>query len=179
MKTIRHNTFETNSSSTHSITIINKNDAVPDKTRYAQLVIDGVLHPSNLKHTFAYVSLQNSYEEGWILTASSRDEKSALLLHHVKSYLSDGWGRSYSCEEASRVLEFIRSFMTTLSSQRYADVVLDFSPDFGHYSEEEDSYVHVIMDNENIDGVFTSLINHINDVVNNDDMIVRASDEPY
>jgi hypothetical protein len=178
MKTIRHNTFETNSSSTHSITIINKNDVVPDKTGYAQLVIDGVLHPGNLKNTFAYVSLQNSNEEGWILTASSRDEKAALLLHHVKSYLSDEWDRSYSSEEVSRVLEFIRSYMTTLSSQRYADVVLDFSPDFGHYSEE-DPYVHTIMDNENIDDVFTLLINHINDVVNNDDMIVRAINEPY
>ena len=87
-------------------------------------------------------------------------------------------GRSYTAEEATRVLEFIRSYMTTLSSQRYADVALDFNPDFGHYSEE-DSYVYSIMDNEDTQEVFTSLINHINDVVNNDAMIVRASDEPY
>jgi hypothetical protein len=44
MKTIRTNTFETNSSSTHSVTIGKKNKKVGGK----ELVEDGVLHPSRL-----------------------------------------------------------------------------------------------------------------------------------
>lgn len=180
MKTIRHNTFETNSSSTHSITIINKNDVKETSRRYAELVVNGILYPGNLKGSVAYVPLENGYDDGWIVTATTRDQKAALLLQHAKSWLSDQWESKYDDTTIKNILNYIREKLIG-SASGYSDVDLGFETDFDHYGEESDIYINAIFDENqnNLEKVFSLIDDHIANVVNNDDMIVRASNEPY
>ena len=71
MKTIRNNVFETNSSSTHSITIIQQTlDNLVDE--------NNILHPENLK-----------YDYNGVIIANTKNKKSALFCHYFADVISN------------------------------------------------------------------------------------------
>ena len=85
VKTVRQSIFETNSSSTHSISIINKNENF-EKLYVPPLVNDNnVLFPMRL-------NLYDSIVEGSDiehLNCSTKDKKFSLLIHWLLSYICD------------------------------------------------------------------------------------------
>ena len=77
MKTIRNSVFETNSSSTHSITIGSKVE--PTNPKIEPLVVDGILYPSRLIQREQ--SLDLGYDNLTTTVCSTKDEKAALLVN--------------------------------------------------------------------------------------------------
>ena len=71
MKTIRNNVFETNSSSTHSITIIQQtlNNLVDE---------NNILHPENL-----------TYDYNKVIKANTKNRKAALFCHYFADIISN------------------------------------------------------------------------------------------
>ena len=71
MKTIRNNVFETNSSSTHSITILQQFfDKLVDE--------NNILHPENL-----------IYDYDQVVIATNKDKKAALFCHYFSHVVSN------------------------------------------------------------------------------------------
>jgi hypothetical protein len=132
MKTIRTNTFETNSSSTHSVTIGKKNKKVGGK----ELVEDGVLHPSRLS------GYTNSVGESTFTVADTKDKKAAILIHWVESFFENGqydttgdetsWSK-FEKETRTTVLEIVKELCG------YTDIKItkSFSPDFTSSTEND------------------------------------------
>lgn len=84
MKTIRKGVFETNSSSTHSISIQTIGSPVCKDVR--PLVIDNILYPEHL----ADYSVHLDYGDGgYTLVCNTKDMKAALIAHWVESYYTD------------------------------------------------------------------------------------------
>ena len=70
MKTIRNNVFETNSSSTHSITILQQTFNLIDE--------NNILHPENLK-----------YDYNRVIIANTKNKKAALFCHYFADVISN------------------------------------------------------------------------------------------
>ena len=70
MKTIRNNVFETNSSSTHSITILQQTFNLVDE--------NNILHPENLK-----------YDYNRVIIANTKNKKAALFCHYFADVISN------------------------------------------------------------------------------------------
>ena len=70
MKTIRNNVFETNSSSTHSITILQQTFNLVDE--------NNILHPENL-----------TYDYNEVITANTKNRKAALFCHYFAYVISN------------------------------------------------------------------------------------------
>ena len=77
MKTIRKGVFETNSSSTHSITIGSKVE--PKNPKIQPLVVDGILYPARLSQREQKLDL--GYDDLTTTVCSTKDEKAALLVN--------------------------------------------------------------------------------------------------
>jgi hypothetical protein len=162
MKTIRSNCFETNSSSTHSVTIVSsKNDA------FADLVIDGVLHAGNLGKTSAY---RRSASDGYTLYASSSDQKAALLLHHLKSVKD----YSYDCDVDIEALTVLAQDL--LSAKLGYTGFAEFNYSFHYSSEDGDTYMDDIINSKDPG---KALERHIKNVVLNTDKTIIDSDDSY
>ena len=92
MRTIRTNCFETNSSSTHSITI--ETVAKPDICDVPSLSENGVLYPARLRDENvrkAFQTTPDDFKYGsrwWKFSASTKDTKTALLVHYIHSILT-------------------------------------------------------------------------------------------
>lgn len=70
MKTIRNNVFETNSSSTHSITILQQTFNLIDE--------NNILHPENL-----------TYDYNEVIKANTKNRKAALFCHYFADVISN------------------------------------------------------------------------------------------
>lgn len=115
---IRKNVFETNSSSTHSITI-EKVDQFDNSLLY-----NDVLYPEHLHST-----CDNSYDSSWTLVARTKLEKLALIAHWVKH------------------LWFEDSFYLNVVFSKFEEIFgikvnWDFSPEF--YSSDDYSGVDYV-----------------------------------
>ena len=176
MKTIRTNCFETNSSSTHSITIESKSRYLKeDKT----LLEDGVLIPENLRYTSAF---RESSGDGHTLHATTRDQKAALLICHISSL--DGAGR---CDKkvAKQVLVIAKELLIELCG--YEDVSVENLGYtlFSCYDEQNSTYLDVILGEADYsktidtDDVRKGIRKHILSVVLNDDAIIIDSEDSY
>lgn len=177
MKTIRQNTFETNSSSTHSLTILSLKDLREgNKKTYEPLVVDGVLIPGNLRDTFAFVDHGHSYESSWTLTAKTKDEKAALLFHHLLYYKDDAkyddkWGEELYDIFVSWVVDEVVRLCG------YSDVNMDFAPYFMPWSEDSASYcVELFEDPETCK---EKINDYIVNIVCNDDKVIVETETPY
>lgn len=89
MKTIRTNCFETNSSSTHSITI---ETATESPAIDAPSLSEGtILYPGRINDVAirAHFAVTPTHHDDrkWIFRASTRDTKTALLVHYIYSIL--------------------------------------------------------------------------------------------
>lgn len=83
MKTIqiRHGVFETNSSSTHSITV------VPINQNKLKLVENRVIYPGRLSNK--YLEYEGYGYNGYVLSAETKEEKSCLVLNWIRSLLDE------------------------------------------------------------------------------------------
>lgn len=173
MKTIRTNCFETNSSSTHSVTIASKK-ALNDQAM--PLVVDGLLIPGNLSYTSAYREIESG-DGGHSLQCTTYEQKAALLLHHLRSI--GKWRSEIKDELFDQALKEARqqiiNFSTTIE-----DVDLDFNSCFFADDESGRTYAESILNEDSdIESVKTKLIEHMQDVVANDDIVVLDEDNPY
>lgn len=183
MKTIRTNCFETNSSSTHSITITSKSKALRAES---PLVENAVLIPVNLKETSAFRE-SGCDGDGYTLHAFTTDEKAALLICHIESLSCTGRTSNQVCR---RLLKETVDALIRLVG--YADVKtsgLNYSI-FSAYSEDSTyiddllGYNHYVDDNEIDDNEayenFVARVeDHIRNVVLNDDIMIIDCENPY
>lgn len=98
MVTIRNNVFETNSSSTHSISIcgINQEQDI--------LLEDGVLYPERLRVS------DKDYDGNWVIIAQIMEHKLALVCHWVLSL-------SFENDDESLLKKFEELFKVKISDE--------------------------------------------------------------
>lgn len=142
MKTIRNGVFETNSSSTHSISIQKIGARNLNKVPRS-LLIDNILHPEYLSD---YTEVVVTYGEGYITTCRTKEEKASLLIHWLVY--------SYKWENLS--LEDFNKFVLKIQEATgYDSINTDFSPDFSPNDDHETfilnyksiySYINTILD---------------------------------
>lgn len=85
MKTIRRNCFETNSSSTHSITLVKNNSLNKNTPDYLPIYHDGKLLPGNLKPSVYFSEINMGYDTAWSLICKDADSKAAWTMQHLKA----------------------------------------------------------------------------------------------
>ncbi len=169
MRTIRANCFETNSSSTHSVTIQSKSKT---KSGNAQLVIDGILRPENLRYTPAY---RSGSGDSHTLHAGTCDQKAALFIHHLKS-LQD-YGYDYGDHDEASIKKLINFTVEQLISRlKYVGINTSFSYSFGYASEDNDTYIDTILD---ADVPEDAIVDHIFSVIMDDDIVIIDSEDAY
>ena len=156
MKTIRSNVFETNSSSTHSISIIKSDDQYSDRK---SLVENNVLFPMRL-YSHGLTLLDS---ESRILTCSTKDEKFSMLIHWLldaNSYKEDKSVHiddNYTLADIPKLIEEIIPEKGGYDSINFESDshYLELYPDFTPYSDE-DGY---ILSNNTIDGIIEVCLN--------------------
>ena len=158
MKTIRRCVFETNSSSTHSITITGKSDR--DIPKILPLVEYGVIYPERLSSREIDV-LKNS--DLSFLVCSTKEEKTALLLN----WLSNAQDDFFEIKNIDSRIEGIAKYIANYCG--YIDVVL---PNRWYGYSFYDDYDDPLKD-------YPTLDSFLNDVVLNDKITITQSDIPY
>lgn len=118
MKTIRHNTFETNSSSTHSLTVVTNTDP-SSKLEDSELVIDNILYPAKLRDIAISEAEDGSYGSSTHrLVANNVHRKAALLIHQLWNFFDDSFHEEWCESHRRRIIEAIRRKCL------YVDIVL-------------------------------------------------------
>lgn len=149
MKTIRRSVFETNSSSTHSITI----EATGENINYEPLVEDDTLYPDRIDQY--NIDLETG-DGGYILSCDTKDKKAALICHWTTVVVND----MYSRDEQEKIDAELELWYTYLSEKLgYRNILIadgnyypyaEYSEDinFPHeYNEEElNKLVDIILD---------------------------------
>jgi hypothetical protein len=103
MKTIRHNTYETNSSSSHSITIVRGAEPVN--------AINGlILYPAKIREYVQSQTDRGTYGSSstWVLTASTLELKASLLVHQLTSFLDDNYNEEWCKTLLLKVYDVIK-----------------------------------------------------------------------
>jgi hypothetical protein len=103
MKTIRHNTYETNSSSTHSITIVRGAEPVS--------AIGGlVLYPAKIREHVQSHTDRGAYGSSSThkLIATTLELKASLLVHQLTSFLDDGFNEEWCKTLLLKVYDVIK-----------------------------------------------------------------------
>jgi hypothetical protein len=91
MKTVRSNCFETNSSSTHSITLESNTNAI--SADFPSLAQDNILYPARINDENIRAAFHTTNKGGygscsWTFTANTKSSKAALIVHYIYSILS-------------------------------------------------------------------------------------------
>lgn len=103
MKTIRHNTYETNSSSSHSITIMRDIEPVD--------AISGlILYPAKIREHVESKTDRGTYgsSSSWVLTASTMEVKASLLVHQLASILDDSFNEEWCMTLLQKAYDVIK-----------------------------------------------------------------------
>ena len=175
MKTIRTNCFETNSSSTHSFTIVSKKDIITDGRGI--LVQNGVLNPGELRNTSAFHKLEYG-DGGFSLQAKTFEEKASLTLLHLSNVECD--------EDATKslLIEYTKDLI--VNSNRGVTSVNYNNKDryYGFYCYDEDgrrTYIQQIEQQHESDTLAMKEIikKHFVEVVLDDDKTMIEEDTPY
>ncbi len=159
MKTIRANCFETNSSSTHSVTISSKSKSSKRATN--PLVTDNVLDPSNL----------NDYEVGAgdnsFLNCDTVDKKAAIVVHWLTCQFKER--EDLTQEQYDKALNILAGAAgyTKIKPLKY----YNFYPDGEYSGSGDEDYINEMGDDD-----FEPFKKFILDVVLNDDMEIVDSD---
>lgn len=160
MKTVRTNCFETNSSSTHSFTIISKRDLTAKKPILPLFDSDtNTLHVDRLSQQPCFISMSG---DSWVLNAESVHEKAALLIHHVE-------GRYEKIIPECLVRERVQALCG------YSAVLGKASGGFNSY--EEDDYLAEI--EEEAEDIREAIDEFIRTVVLNSDRVMQESESDY
>ena len=135
MKTIRNKVFETNSSSTHSISI-------ESNLLYGEIFENGILYLQRLK------SCKQDINDDYIIIARTRDEKIAFVISYLLSILE------ISISESEEYSEYINKIKTM-----YNISMIDETKYISIYDDDED-YLEIddmikAIDNPNINLSYT------------------------
>ena len=181
MKTIRQNTFETNSSSTHSISITKKN-----KSKQLPLVDeDGYLLIKNLK---SYTTSFGDYSDSSILECETKDKKSAIFVNwliYTKTEVlfdseEDENGEAYKNKLQILVDEVNKIVVEELSYKGVRITVDELlkSPwgDFSYHIEDDYYDFRFDLSNWEYDKDIKKIRKFIKDVVLDDTMVISDSD---
>jgi len=168
MKTIRTSCFETNSSSTHSITITSKSAQTPGKP----LEENGVLYPQNLRFVESY---RSDGCDGHSLHASTVAEKTALMIHHLKSVSEYA---DVTAKDAKDAVQYVIDSVTLTHGLFTKVDVSDMKySSFSAYSEDGDTYVDRLFEEDlSKDERYLAIDKFIRDVVLNPDKIIIDSE---
>lgn len=175
MKTIRTNCFETNSSSTHTFTIVSKKDLKTDGRGI--LVKNGVLDPGELQNTSAFHKLEYA-DGGFSVQAKTFEEKAALTLLHLSNL---------DCDEDSTkslLIEYTKDLIVN-SNRRITSVNYNRNSYYGFYCyDDEDgtrTYIQQIEEQDESDTLAMKEIikNHFAEVVLDNDKTMIEEDTPY
>lgn len=163
MKTIRHSTFETNSSSTHAFTIKSKKNTQASKEH---LVYAGVIYPHRLKHSTGFTD--DIGYGGWSINCVTMHEKLAQFLLHLNYLTEDDYGVD---DNASLALSYVSG---KVKNELFLDIVFDTSSNNAFTGMTEDgAYLIDLLSKDD----WTSAIDaHWNDVIRNNDVITSESD---
>lgn len=175
MKTIRYNTYETNSSSTHSITVINKD--LCDDARPLEIFADDVLYPSNIKGSNAYIQISSYGEDGYNLRCYTVHQKAALTVHYLNAcdeYLM--YNQSGITEEQYNAfkIEAISILCDLLGLKEIKDWQSCY--DFYYSGENQECPIVPIINSVNPTEAFATFVN---DVILNDDIVIIDENIPY
>ena len=176
MKTIRHNTYETNSSSTHSITVINKKHDRVTYVRTAPILTDNVLLPANLGQSEAYTVIETG-EGGYVLKCRDSCQKAALTVHYLNSI-----DEYVKYDSKSMTPEQYESFKTAALNLLKESLGLDGiqSPDdCNDYYYQSENGTCPIVDIVDSDDPIEAFKKYVTDIVLNNDMIIIDEDIPY
>lgn len=175
MKTIRTDCFETNSSSTHSVTIRSKSTHVKDPEK--QLIIDGILYPGNLRYSSAY---RSDERDGYVLVASDPAEKASLVFHHLGSLANDGEttsGEEISKKEAKVLTDLLTLRLVEAGVCEGVDPAsLKESSWFSHWTEDSDLYLDEIIESDERSEALDMFITH---TILNNDMVMTDVESGY
>lgn len=128
MKTIRHNTFETNSSSTHSITI---RSICIDNSKV--LIEDNCFYPERIRES----NIFRSNDEGYSLVCSTPEQKAALLLHHLMS-AKNGY---YDADDVEYGELLYKAAQEKINDNFGLSKIVHNRSFFNHWTESSASYV--------------------------------------
>jgi len=162
MKTIRDNTFETNSSSTHSVTIRTKSSC--DE---AKLLVDdqGRLVPWNLgSHT-------TCVEETYITICETKDKKAAILVDWLTYRLVT---EELAKETVAKAIEIlVEKCGYTGIDRSHGETAYNFRSSADYVGESDDEYLEDLKSDD-----FESFEKYINLVVLNDTKEIVDMDVP-
>jgi hypothetical protein len=177
MKTIRHNTYETNSSSTHSITVINKKHDRSSNAVYASILENNVLYPKNLNKSEAYTELAIG-GGGYIIKCRTAYQKAALTIHYLNGM------SEYVKYECSGIItedvytEFKNKAINILQTRLGLNSIEDANTacHYSVYFEDGDCPLMNIIEKED---PITAFNEYVTDIILNDEMIIIDEDIPY
>lgn len=156
MKKIRTGIFETNSSSSHSITI-------QKVGKYKPLVEDDILYPSRLKQYEVSLAM---HDGGHVLKCDTTHTKAALVIHWLQAYIDHG-------EVTNDYLDYL------IKELPYNKVVFEkdgnFKSDYYPYLEYDGDSLDLSSDFEKDKEVLDLWIERIFD----DNIIIEDSEIPY
>lgn len=162
MKTVRHNVFETNSSSTHSVTITTKSAPKPGKTP-RELVVDGTLYPMRLSDystSFGY--------DGSNLNCDTKDKKAAIVANWI-----------LSCKEYGNIEDTDFKVYIRFLREKCGYLTIDFEGDsyssYNPYDENDGSQFSLSGDEDEDYAVLEEALKNILD----DDIVIVDTDSPY
>lgn len=182
MKTIRTNSFETNSSSTHSITISNVDLLEPE---FDLLVEDNILYLERLSNYRVKESMRSFYPEGyeraWETVARTKHTKAALLISYLFSLFEGG------DKDGEELFKYAIEVIRTTCGYSEIKIPYPFYPIVSYYRWDEiqtsedftledcvgESYSGKIMLDSN------KLIKFINNVILDDKKIIADKSEEY
>jgi hypothetical protein len=164
MKTIRTNTFETNSSSTHSVTIQTKGSGKSNRNK--PLVDDqGRLVPKNLS------SYTRSVGDATFTTCETKDQKAAIVINWLRSRIDDS---DISEETVTKATEILVKKCGYTGVDEYNNY--DFYPSTEWGICGDDDYIEKIEDELTI--TLTSFEKFIDDVILDDTKEIVDMDTP-
>lgn len=166
MKTTRTNCFETNSSSTHSFTIISKSELKEKKS--AEPLFDDntqTLHVDRLSQQDCVIVMSGYGEDNWQLNAATVHEKAALFVHHV-----DGrYEKKLDIELVKRLLQEMCGYSAIVGETRN-----------GYDSYNDNDYGNSYIDRiQNSDDIEEAVREFIRDVILNPDTVMQESENAY
>jgi hypothetical protein len=175
MKTIRHNTYETNSSSTHSITVINKGQYSGHRPRTAPIIIDNVLLPYNLNESDAYSTIESG-EGGYILKCCDSYQKAALTVHYLNSL--DEYVDDYGDITAEELKAFKAEALSYLQCALSLNGIEAAAECVSYYYCSENGNCPLV-DVITADNPIAAFKKYVTEIVLNDDMIMIDEEIPY
>lgn len=163
MRTIRKNVFETNSSSTHSISIIDSSTLNQSRP----ISDNSFIYPSRLNDYSFYIE---SGEGGHSLKCNTSELKSAIVLHWILSLKIENQINSELCDKLQKLIADNLGLEIDWENSNY--------PDYHPYSEYDRDNTYNF-DLCNSDEEFIDKIKDLIDIINDYNVMIVDEDIPW